>query len=43
MRCRWYNIIALKVPAPSEEKIDYSKDSFYEPLEEPLDHFPNTI
>jgi hypothetical protein len=28
MRCRWSNIIALKVPAPSEEKIDDSKAPF---------------
>jgi len=43
MRCRWSNIIALKAPAPSDEKIDDSKDSFYEELEQALDHFPNTI
>jgi hypothetical protein len=28
MRCRWPNVIALKVPALSEEKFDSSKDSF---------------
>ena len=43
MRCRWSNVIALKVPATSEEKFDGSKDSFYEELEHLLDHSPNTI
>jgi len=28
LRGRWYNIILLNVHAPSEEKSDYSKDSF---------------
>jgi hypothetical protein len=28
MRCRWSNIFALKVSAPSEEKFYGSKDSF---------------
>jgi len=41
--CRWSNIIALKVLAPSDEGTDDSKDSFYEELEQALDHFPNTI
>ena len=31
-RGRWYNIIVLNVHAPSEEKIDDSKDSYYEEL-----------
>ena len=30
----------LKVRAPSEEKSDNSKDSFYEELEKALHHFP---
>jgi len=42
MRCRWSNIIALRVSIPSEEKIDDSKDSFYTELEQVLDNFPNT-
>jgi hypothetical protein len=36
MKCRWSNIIALKVPAPSEEKMDDSKDTFYEGQEQVL-------
>jgi len=32
MRGPWCNIIFLKVRAPSEEKSDVSKDSFYEEL-----------
>jgi len=38
-RGRWYNTIVSNVNAPSEEKSDYSKDSFYEELEQVLDHF----
>ena len=36
LRGRWYNtsIIVLNVHAPSEEKSDESKDSFYEELEQ---------
>ena len=37
---RWCNIIDLNVHAPSEEKSDSSKDSFYEELEQVFDHFP---
>jgi len=40
MRSRWCNIIVLNVHAPSEEKSDESKDSFYEELEQVFDHFP---
>jgi len=40
MRGRWCNIIVLNVHAPSEEKNDGSKDSFYEELEQVFDHFP---
>jgi len=41
LRGRWCNIIVLYVPAPSEEKSDDSKDSFYEELEQGFYHFPN--
>ena len=34
MRGRWCYIIVLNVHAPSEEKSDDSKDSFYEELEQ---------
>ena len=34
------NIIVLNMHAPSEEKSDDSKDSFYEELEQVVDHFP---
>ena len=34
LRGRWCNIIVLNVHAPSEEKSDSSKDSFYEELEQ---------
>ena len=37
---RWCNIIVLNVHAPSAEKGDDSKDSFYEELEQVFDHFP---
>src|SRR5215469_18913870 len=40
LRGRWCNIIVLNVHAPSEEKSDESKDSFYEELEQSFDHFP---
>ena len=30
LRGRWCNITVLNVHAPNEEKIDYSKNSFYE-------------
>ena len=40
MRGRWCNIIFVNVHAPSEEKSDESKDSFYEELEQVFDHFP---
>ena len=38
LKGRWCNIIVLKVRAPSEEKSDDSKDSFYEELEQVFDH-----
>ena len=34
LRGCWGNIIVLNVHAPSKEKIDDSKDSFYEELEQ---------
>jgi exonuclease III len=33
LRCRWYNIIVLNVHAPTEDKIDDTKDRFYEEQE----------
>ena len=36
LRVRWCNIIVLNVYAPSEEKNDESKYSFYEELEQVL-------
>ena len=40
LRGRWCNIIVLNVHAPSEEKSDGSKDSFYEELEQVFSHSP---
>jgi len=40
LRSRWCNIIVLYVNAPSEEKSDESKDSFYEELEQVFLSFP---
>ena len=40
LRGRWLNIIVVNVLAPSEEKSDTGKDSFYEELEQVFDHFP---
>ena len=37
---RWFNITVLNMYAPSKEKSDDSKDSFYEYLEQVFDHFP---
>jgi hypothetical protein len=36
----WCNIIVLNVHAPTEEKSDDSKDSFYKESEQVFDHFP---
>ena len=36
---RWLHIIVVNVHAPSEEKSEELKDSFYEELEEVLDYF----
>ena len=40
LRGRWRNIILVNVHAPSEEKSETSKDSFYEEIEQVFDHFP---
>jgi len=37
---RWFNIIVLNVYAPSEEKSDDAKESFYEELEQVFGNFP---
>jgi hypothetical protein len=36
----WCDIIVLNVHAPTEDKIDYKEDSFYEKLECVFDRFP---
>ena len=40
LRGRWHNIIPVNVHAPSEEKSEESKDSFYAELEQVFYHFP---
>jgi len=40
LRGCWCNYIVLNMQAPSEEKSDDSKGSFYEELEQVFDHFP---
>ena len=40
LRGRWCNIIVLNVHAPSEDKSDASKHSFFEEFEQVFDHFP---
>jgi exonuclease III len=40
LRGRWFHIIVLNVHAPTEDKIDDVKDSFYEELERVFDKFP---
>ena len=40
LRVRWCNIIVVNVHAPSEEKSDDVKVSFYEELDQVFDHFP---
>ena len=40
LRGCWGNIIVVNVHAPSEAKIEESKDSFYEELEQVFYHFP---
>jgi exonuclease III len=40
LRGRWCHIIVLNVHAPTEDKADDMKDSFYEELERAFDKFP---
>jgi exonuclease III len=40
LKGRWCDIIVLNVHAPTEDKDDDIKDSFYEELEQVFDHFP---
>jgi exonuclease III len=40
LRGHWFHIIVLNVHAPTEDKTDYVKDSFYEELERIFDKFP---
>ena len=40
LRGLWHNIIFVNVHAPSEEKSDEAKHSFYEELEQVFDQFP---
>jgi hypothetical protein len=40
LRGRWFHIIVLNVRAPTEDKTDDVKDSFYEELERIYDKFP---
>jgi hypothetical protein len=40
LRRRWCDIIVLNVHAPTEDKIDDVKDTFYEEIERVFDKFP---
>jgi hypothetical protein len=40
LRGRWCHIIVLNVHAPTEDKTDDVKDSFYKELERVFDRFP---
>jgi hypothetical protein len=40
LRGRWCDIIDLKVHAPTEDKTDHDKDTFYEELERVFGKFP---
>jgi hypothetical protein len=40
LKGRWCDIIVLNVHAPTEDKDDVTKDSFYEELEQLFDQFP---
>jgi hypothetical protein len=40
LRGRWYHIVVLNLHAPTEDKIDDIKDSFYDELERVFDKFP---
>jgi hypothetical protein len=41
LRGCWCDITVLSAHAPTEDKSDYTKDSFYGDLERVLDSFPN--
>ena len=43
LKGRWLHIIVVNVHAPSEEKSEEVKDSFYEELEEVFDHFTKIL
>jgi hypothetical protein len=43
LRGSWCHIIVLNVHAPTEDKIEDVKDSFYEELERVFDKFPKSI
>jgi hypothetical protein len=40
LKGRWCDIIVLNVHAPTEDKDNVIKDSFYEELEQVFDQFP---
>jgi hypothetical protein len=40
LRGRWFHIVVLNVHVPTEDKIGYVEDSFYEELECVFDKFP---
>jgi hypothetical protein len=40
LRGRWFHVIVLNVHAPTADKTDDVKDSFYEELERILEKFP---
>jgi hypothetical protein len=40
LRGRWFHMIVLNIHAPTEDKTDDVKDSFYEELEGGFDKFP---
>jgi hypothetical protein len=40
LRGHWCHVIVLNIHAPTEDKTDYVKDSFYEELERVFDKFP---
>jgi len=40
LRGRWYNMIVRNVHAPSEDKSDDLKDTFYMELEQVSNHLP---
>jgi hypothetical protein len=43
LRGCWFHIIVVNVHAPTEDKTDDVKDSFYAELERIFDKFPDTI